>query len=69
MATTPDTCTEMESLLQAEQLQQTKFYAVMAVVDPAINVVNDAVIPLFGGPASYEYPSHVPDFFTDVINQ
>jgi len=52
----------MKPLLRAEQLQRVKCCAVMAVEDPAVNLVDDAVIPLFGKPSSYKYPSHVPDF-------
>ena len=58
----PDIPAEVEPILQAERSRQAKFCAVMAVEDPAVNIVNDAVIPLFGGPTLYEYPSHVPEF-------
>ena len=69
MIPTTNTCAELEPLLQVEQTRRAKFCAVMAVEDPALNLVNDAIIPLFGGPASYEYPSHVLDPFRDVINE
>jgi len=52
MATTTNSCAELEPLLQAEQIRRAKFCAVMAVEDPAVNLFNDAIIPLFGGPAS-----------------
>jgi len=58
----------MEPVLQSERLRQAKFCAVMIVEDPAVNIVNDVVIPLFGGPTLYEYPSLVPEIFMHAIN-
>ena len=69
MGTTTNTCAELKPLLQAEQTRRAKFCAVMAVENTTVNLVNDAIISLFGGPASYEYPSHVPDPFIDIINE
>ena len=36
----------------------------MAVADPQIEI-EDAVIPLFGEPVTFEYPTNIPSFFTD----
>lgn len=52
--TNPDIIAEIAPLLWAKQLRWAKICAVMAVEDPAINLVNEAIIPLFGGPVSCE---------------
>ena len=46
-----------------------KVCSVMAVTDPAIEIVKDAVIPLFGDPVAFEYPGNIPFAFLPVVNQ
>ena len=41
----------------------------MAVTDPAIEIVKDAVIPLFGDPVAFEYPRNIPSAFLPLVNQ
>lgn len=35
----------------------------MAVADPAVEIIKDAVIPPFGGPVTFEYPENIPSAF------
>ena len=43
----------MQHIVQAEQLRWAKVCSIMAVADPAIEIVKDAVIPLFGEPVTF----------------
>ena len=40
----------------------------MAVTDPAVEIIKDAVIPLFGDPVTFEYPDNIPPVFSQVVN-
>ena len=53
----------MQHILQAEQQRRAKVCSVMAVADPAIEIVKDIVIPLFGEPITFEYPENIPSIF------
>ena len=46
-----------------------KICSVMAVADPAIEIIKDAVIPLFGDPVTFEYPDNIPPVFFQVVNE
>ena len=60
---------EMQCIVQAERQRREKVCSVMAVTDPAIEIVKDAVIPLFGEPVAFEYPGNIPSAFLPVVNQ
>ena len=60
---------EMQCIIQAEQQRRAKICSVMAVTDPAIEIIKDAVIPLFGDPVTFEYPDHIPPVFSQVVNE
>ena len=53
----------MQHIVQAEQQRRAKICSVMTVADPAIEIVKDAVIPLFGEPVTFEYPGNIPSVF------
>jgi len=44
---------------KAEQQRRAKNFSVMAITDPAVEIVKDAIIALFGGPITFEYPKDV----------
>ena len=41
----------------------------MAVTDPAVEIIKDAVIPLFGAPVTFEYPDNIPPVFSQVVKE
>ena len=60
---------EMQHIVQAEQQRRAKVCSVMTVADPALEIVKDAVIPLFGEPVTFEYPGNIPSVFLPVVNE
>ena len=61
------TLPEMQCIIQAEQQRQAKICSVMAVTDPAVEIIKDAVIPLFSDLVTFEYSDNIPPVFFQVV--
>lgn len=59
----------MQQIVETEQQQKAKICSVMAIVDPAIEIVQDAVISLYGEPVTCEYPENVPTTLLPLVDE
>ena len=41
----------------------------MAFTEPAVEIIKDAIIPLFGDPVTFEYSDNIPLVFSQVVNE